>query len=118
MKDVWKEIIPIYYSENMESTKKFYSELLEFEIYKEQKNLIVFSIKAGCKIGFTPQSDIACTERNSRILIYVTDIDAVYAHITSSGYDIPPLPHAGEDNGGDLFTVKDPNDYTLEFREE
>ncbi|MFO7887839.1 MAG: VOC family protein [Eubacteriales bacterium] len=116
MKDVWNGLIAFYGTENLEKTHKFYSELLELNLFKNQGKCKIYQVPNGGKIGFCEHLENRGGDKGPIITLLANDVDKVYAHIARSGYKVPPLPEENDEFGIYHFFVEDPNGYKVEIQ--
>ena len=116
MKNVLDYLIAFYGTEDLDKTHKFYSGLLELELFKDQGKCKIYQMPKGGKIGFCEHLDNCGGENGPIITLVVNDVDKIYAHIARSGYKIPPFPEENEEFSIYHFFIEDPNGYKVEIQ--
>ncbi len=112
-----KDVIHFYKTYDLESVKKFYGDVLNLKLYKDQGKCLIYELGGYGKIGF-------CTHHpehhaNSTCITFVyerkSDVEKMYNHLKSRAHEVtkPTLNDAFKIYH---FFAKDDDGHMLEFQ--
>ncbi|NLY36638.1 MAG: VOC family protein [Tissierellia bacterium] len=113
---MYKEFILFLGTENLEETDRFYTEVLDLELYKDQKTCRIYKINDKASIGFCTHINKTLDVRSPILTLIVEDVDKVYEILLSKGIKAEDQPKVNEKFNIYHFFLKDNNGYTLEIQ--
>lgn len=114
---MYNQFILFLGTENMEATTKFYQNILNMPLYKDQKGICkIFSITGESKIGFCSHMAITFKEKSPIITLIVDDVDKIYQELLDKEVKIKEAPKKNERFNIYHFFLVDPNGYTIEVQ--
>ena len=114
---MYNEFILFLGTENMESTSKFYQNILNMPLYKDQKGICkIFSISNESKIGFCSHMPVTFKEKSPIITLIVDEVDKMYKQLLDNDIEIKEPPQYNETFNIYHFFLEDPNGYTIEVQ--
>lgn len=106
------------YTEDLDSTTKFYADALGLECIRETVDARIFATTATAAIGICRIfGDRVIEPKGGMISIVSGDVDACYRRLRGNGLDIQQAPRRFERFGIYSFFVSDPNGYVIEFQQ-
>ena len=106
------------YTEDIDSTAKFYSRVLQFDCLRETRDVRIFHTALQAAIGVCHCFDDRVVEpKGGMISLVTTDVDAWHARLLRNGAQIDEPPRRLERFGIYRFALRDPNGYWLEFQQ-
>lgn len=106
------------YTQDLDSTAEFYSELLGLECSRDEGDARIYKTAAGAFIGVCKVFANRVVEPKGGMLSMVTgDVDAWYWRLLDNGLGIDNPPRRLEQFGVYSFFVRDPNGYVIEFQQ-
>ncbi len=106
------------YTDDLEASTIFYSEVLGFECLRDQGSARIFATVGNAAIGVCKALGEPVIEpRGGMISIVTDDVDAWYRRLIDLGVDIAQSPHRLEQFGIYSFFVTDPDGYLIEFQQ-
>lgn len=106
------------YTDDLEASTIFYSEVLGFECLRDQGSARIFATVGNAAIGVCRALDERVVEpRGGMISIVTDDVDAWYRQLIELGVDINQAPHRLEQFGIYSFCITDPDGYLIEFQQ-
>jgi predicted enzyme related to lactoylglutathione lyase len=106
------------YTEDLESSHRFYSHILGFECIRDEAMARIYRTTPGACIGVCrAHGDRVVEPRGGMISIVTNDVDACYRRLLERGLAIaePPQRHPGF--AIYTFFIEDPNGYVIEFQQ-
>lgn len=116
MANNWQGSIIFFGTEDLDKTDKFYREILDLKLYKDQGLCRIYEIEGGGKIGFCSHIEIVLGEKSPIITLLTENVDDIYDTLTQKGYIIKEGPKTNEKFQIYHFFVQDPNGYTVEIQ--
>lgn len=101
---------------NLEETHKFYTEVLDLRIIKDQGVCKIYKIFDDTSIGFCEHLKPTIKEKNPIITFLCESVDKKYNELKEKGVYIKAEPKVNKKFNIYHFFIKDPNGYTLEFQ--
>jgi len=106
------------YTDDLEASTIFYSEVLGFECLRDQGSARIFATVGSAAIGVcTALGERVVEPRGGMISIVTDNVDAWYRRLIDLGVDITQLPHRLEQFGIYSFFITDPDGYLIEFQQ-
>lgn len=116
MEDNWDGVISFFGTDNLEETHKFYNEILDLPLYKDQGVCRIYTVPGGGKIGFCSHMAVTHQGKSPIITLLTDDVDGVYDRLLKADYDIPEPPTENKQFKIYHFFMSDPNGYTVEIQ--
>ena len=111
----FEQIITFLHTKNLKATAKFYEEILELQLVRDQGVCRIYKSSASGYIGFCTHLDT--THPQGIILTLISeDVDGWYERLIEKGVEIPEPPTHSPKYQIYHFFFKDPNGYTLEIQ--
>ena len=105
------------YTRDLDSTSKFYSEILGLECSRDEGDARIFKTGSDAFIGLCREfADRVVEPGGGMISIVTDDVDTWYQNLIDKGVFIENPPQRLEQFGIYSFFVKDPNGYVIEFQ--
>ena len=105
------------YTDDLESTARFYREQLGLECLRDEGSARIFATAAGAGIGVCQVFAERVVEPAGGMISIVTDdVDGWDRRLIDNGVDIDHPPRRLEQFGVYSFFVRDPNGYPIEFQ--
>lgn len=108
-------MLPFYGTDDLETTVKFYRDVMGFEIARDQKTCMVFKMCEGGYLGFCQHMEKVQNPQSVMISVLTDDVDGVSAHLEKHGYEAWKKPNVYEKFNIYQAFHTDPNGYTLEI---
>ena len=106
------------YTEDLEASTTFYSEVLGFKCVRDQCNARIFATVDNAAIGVCKTfAERVIEPRGGMISIVTNGVDAWYQHLIDLSVDITQPLHRLEQFGICSFIVTDPDGYLIEFQQ-
>ena len=105
-----RRINPNISSEQMQKSKEFYADLLGLRLVMDMQWILTFASVSNptAQISILQKDTSQTFNQNVTISIEVSDVDDIYAKVTSLGYNVV-YPITNEPWGVRRFFVEDPN---------
>lgn len=113
---MYNEFIMFLGTDNLKETGRFYREILELELYKDQKTCMIYKINKNASIGFCTHISKTIDVKSPIITLIVDDVDQVYIKLKGKGANIESKPRVNEKFNIYHFFLKDNNGYTIEIQ--
>ncbi|MFW6319734.1 MAG: VOC family protein [Bacillota bacterium] len=111
------DLINFYRVNDLINVKRFYEDILQLPLYKDQGKCLIYCVEGHGKIGFCTHHPKNHNQDTCITFVYETkeDVDRMYKHLEHNLKDVDP-PKMNEDFHIYHFYVQDFNDITLEFQ--
>lgn len=113
---MYKEFILFLGTENLDETDKFYRNVLDLKLYKDQKTCRIYKINEKASIGFCTHINKTIDVKSPILTLIVEDVDKAYEIIRSKGIETESKPQKNEKFNIYHFFLKDNNGYTIEIQ--
>ena len=112
------ELITWVYTQDLDSTSRFYQQILGLSLDRDEGSARIFRINGQSSVGVCRAfGDRIVEPKGGMISIVTDDVDGWYAKLRSAGAEIPDPPHKLDQFGIYTFFVNDPNGYVIEFQQ-
>lgn len=110
-----KDMIHFYRVESLDAVRAFYGDILKFNLYKDQKQCLIYDAHGIGKIGFCLHFPKDPVNQSCITLVYETKeaVDDMYQHLVDHGMK-PEKPAVNETFGIYHFFMRDPNQLWVE----
>ena len=106
------------YTQDIDSTSKFYAELMRFECLRETADTRLFRTTHNAAIGVCRVfGDRVVEPKGGMISLVTADVDALHARLLKNGAHIDQPPQRLERFGIYRFSLRDPNGYVIEIQQ-
>jgi len=109
-------IITFLGTKDLQATNRFYQEILDLELIKDQKVCKIYSVTKDSSLGFCEHIEPTVKEKSPIITFLCSSVDKQYNKLRKRGIIIEELPKVNKKYNIYHFFIKDPNGYTLEFQ--
>jgi catechol 2,3-dioxygenase-like lactoylglutathione lyase family enzyme len=113
---VYQEFILFLGTDKLEETDHFYRNVLQLDLYKDQKKCRIYKINDHSSIGFCTHIKITAEEKSPIITLVTDDVDAIYKRLKDQGINLLHEPQVNEQFNIYHFFFKDNNGYTIEIQ--
>jgi len=112
----WEGFVGFYHADNLDETRKFYCDILNLEMYKDQGACHIYEVTRGSYIGFCTHFPKGDPEDNI-ITLLTNNVDEMYEYIKeNSDVTVQAPPELNEKFNIYHFFIKDPNGYKVEIQ--
>ncbi len=112
----WNGMITFLGTKDLQETKRFYTDYLGFNLYKDQGKCQIYQVPGGGMIGFCSHISVI-TSKKSPIITFITpNVDEVYEYLIKIGLEIPEKPRKNPYFPIYHFFLQDPSGYTIEIQ--
>ena len=116
MRDIEGQICWVY-CDDLESTCRFYGEILGFELWRDAGAARIYHTINGAFIGVCRAFDDRKVQPNGGMITLLTnDVDGWYALLKARNVRLQGAPQVLSDFGIYSFFCEDPNGYVIEFQ--
>jgi catechol 2,3-dioxygenase-like lactoylglutathione lyase family enzyme len=115
MKTPFKQNITFLHTNDLSETARFYDEILELPLVRDQGSCRIYKSSTSSYLGFCTHLDTSSPEGIILTLVE-DDVDSWYQQLIENGISIPAPPVQNSDYQIYHFFFKDPNGYTLEIQ--
>ena len=106
------------YTQELDSTAKFYTETLGLDCIRESDSARIYATAENAAIGLCRVfGDRVVEPKGGMISLVTDDVDAWYRKLVSTGADIAAPPRRLPQFGIYSFFITDPNGYIIEFQQ-
>jgi catechol 2,3-dioxygenase-like lactoylglutathione lyase family enzyme len=113
-----KGLISWVYCDDLDTTARFYAEILGLECRRDEGDARIYATVGGAAIGLCRAFDDRVVEpRGGMISLVCDDVDSWYRRLLEHGVRIDAPPHRLEAFGIYTFFARDPNGYVIEFQQ-
>lgn len=113
---MYSEFILFLGSDNLKETDEFYRDVLNLQLYKDQKTCMIYKINDKASIGFCSHINKTVDKKSPIITLIVDDVDKLYETIKAKGIEIEDEPKENKQFNIYHFFLKDNNGYTIEIQ--
>ena len=103
-------------AQNLDITRKFYSDVLNLPLVRDQEACLIFSVAKNAYLGFCRHIEPIQPGRRVILTLVTDDVDNWYEHLKSSGVDLISQPESNPKFKIYHFFLKDPNGYWVEIQ--
>ncbi len=108
--------ITFLHSQDLETTKQFYTEMLGLPLVRDQGTCIIFQVTQQAFLGFCEHIEAIKGGRSVILTLVSDDVDGWYAALQSRGASLSDPPQANSHYQIYHFFIKDPNGYYVEIQ--
>jgi catechol 2,3-dioxygenase-like lactoylglutathione lyase family enzyme len=122
MENVVDELSPItlnitfLHTDDLSSTRSFYSDILGFPLARDQDICLIFKINDGAFLGFCTHIESIQPGRKIILTFVTDDVDQWYAYLSENNVDLVSEPELNTKFNIYHFFFKDPNGYWFEIQ--
>lgn len=114
--ELWNGLIVFLGTRDIEKSHRFYNELLELELYKDQGLCRIYNVPGGGKIGFCSHIEVLNSPKSPIITLLTDDVDSIYKRLMENDVPVFGLPSKNERFDIYHFFARDPDGYTIEVQ--
>ena len=103
-------------AQNLESTRQFYSEMLDLPLVRDQEACLIFGVSENACLGFCRHIEPIPPGRRVILTLVTDDVDGWYQRLKSRGADLISQPEANSKFKIYHFFLKDPEGYWVEIQ--
>ena len=108
--------ITFLHAQDLEETRKFYSDVLGLKLARDQGTCLIFEITKSAYLGFCEHIEPIPPGRKVILTLVSDDVDGWYAVLNKSGQSIIDPPTANPKYEIYHFFIPDPNGYWIEIQ--
>lgn len=108
--------ITFLHTRDLGATYRFYCELLELPLVRDQGKCLIFEVAPGAYLGFCEHIEPISAGRRVVLTLVSDDVDAWYAYLEQKGLPLADPPKANPEFQIYHFFLEDPNGYTVEIQ--
>lgn len=111
------DAIHFYRTYDLEDVKKFYGDVLDLKLYKDQGKCLIYDMKGHGKIGFCTHHPKVMPNSSCITFVYERkiEVERMYEHLKTRAKEISQ-PKMNDAFKIYHFFCKDPSGHTLEFQ--
>lgn len=108
--------ITFLHTENLDRTKKFYSDVLGVQLVRDQGTCLIFRVTDSAYLGFCEHIESINQGRKVILTLVTDDVDAWYRDLVEKNIEIVEPPKANPKYQIYHFFFKDPDGYWVEIQ--
>jgi len=108
--------ITFLHTENLDRTKKFYSDVLGLQLVRDQGTCLIFRVTDSAYLGFCEHIESINQGRKVILTLVTDDVDAWYRDLVEKNIEIVEPPKANPKYQIYHFFFKDPDGYWVEIQ--
>ena len=112
----WEGLIPFFGARDLETTHRFYTEVLGLSLYKDQGLCRIYEVSPGAWIGFCTHHPVVPPELSPMITLLTADVDQVHRRLEAAGIETDGPPRVNPRFRIYHFFALDPNGYKVEIQ--
>jgi len=109
--------ITFIYVQELETSRKFYEELVGFRLILDQGGCRVVETAGGSYLGYCTRVNKPQSRDGITLTLVTSQVDEWYLYFVDKGIDIPKPPKVNPNYNIYHFFLKDPDGYILEFQQ-
>jgi catechol 2,3-dioxygenase-like lactoylglutathione lyase family enzyme len=113
----WEGLIVFLGTKDLAQTDKFYRELLDLGLYKDQGVCRIYDVPGGGRLAFCTHIPVTQVEKNPIITLLTDDVDGAYQRLCNGGFTPQHQPQENPRFKIYHFFVTDPNGYWVEVQQ-
>ncbi len=112
-----KDVIHFYKTYDLNEVRKFYGDVLNLKLYRDQGKCLIFDMDGHGKIGFCTHHPKNMAESTCITFVYErrVDVERMHNHLKSRSAEVSK-PKLNDEFKIYHFYAKDPDGHTLEFQ--
>ena len=103
-------------AQNLDITRKFYTDLLNLPLVRDQEACLIFGVAENAYLGFCRHIEPIPPGRRVILTLVTDDVDGWYQRLKSRGADLVSQPKANAKFEIYHFFLKDPDGYWIEIQ--
>jgi predicted enzyme related to lactoylglutathione lyase len=108
--------ITFLHASDLDSTRKFYEEILDLPLARDQAKCLIFKTAENAFLGFCTHIEPVANGRKVILTLVSADVDGWYRYLQNRGVEIANPPTPNPQFGIYHFFLVDPNGYWIEIQ--